>query len=195
MRQQLAFTCHARKNHYPSLCKMAAPHYPSVMPYQILTPSPSPDAPLAQVRLWPYRSLPRRGFVWFIGLTAIMLTLPLFSQLGTPGLWVLLPFLLATIAAIWAALEHSYKTGSVTEDLSFYADRVTLHRYNPRGAPQQWEANPHWVRVSLLPTEGPVPFYLTLSGNQRDVELGAFLTVDERKALYDLVRQRLKPLP
>ena len=30
------------------------------------------ERPLAHLRLWPFRSLPKRGFVWFIGATAAL---------------------------------------------------------------------------------------------------------------------------
>ncbi|WP_245008504.1 DUF2244 domain-containing protein [Paracoccus marcusii] len=37
--------------------------------------------------LWPHRSLPKRGFVWFIGTTATLLLLPILAVLGTQVLW------------------------------------------------------------------------------------------------------------
>ena len=44
---------------------------------------------------------------------------------------------------------------------------------------------------------GPVPHYVTLSGKGREVEIGAFLSEDERKALYgelsDALRQATRP--
>jgi len=161
------------------------------MPYQV---TPSPQESSYHLRLWPYRSLPKTGFVWFIGATSILLTLPLISQLGTPGLWVLLPFLLAAITGVWVALQHSYRTGAVSEDLTLTCDMITLHRHTPRRPDQSWQANPHWVRAALHPTGGPVPQYLTLSGNGREVELGAFLTPEERRELYQILLTRLNEL-
>ncbi len=55
-------------------------------------------------------------------------------------------------------------------------------------------ANPHWVKPKLHPTGGPVPHYLTLTGGPRVVELGAFLTEDERKILHGELRARLADL-
>ena len=161
------------------------------MPYQWTA---DPQTPTTSLRLWPYRSLPKTGFVWFIGATAVLLTLPLISQLGTPGLWVLLPFLLAAITGIWVALQHSYRTGAIFEELTLTRDLITLRRHTPRGADQSWQANPHWVRPALHPTGGPVPQYLTLSGNGREVELGAFLTPAERQELHVSLLQRLGEL-
>jgi hypothetical protein len=48
--------------------------------------------------------------------------------------------------------------------------------------------------LQLYPTQGPVPQYLTLRGNGREVELGAFLSEEERVALRDEVHSRLNAL-
>ncbi len=149
------------------------------MPYEFL---PSPQSEF-RLHLWPYRSLPRRGFVWFIGGTAASIAVPLFAIIGTPVLWGLLPFLVAAIAAVWWALERSYRDGEIVEDLALTPDQITLVRHGPRGRRQDWQANPHWVRLTLHTKDGPVPYYLTLTGNGREVELGAFLTPAERVAL------------
>lgn len=162
------------------------------MPYEWLTDeqgaaeqsaAPMHDRPLARLRLWPFRSLPTSGFVWFIGLTASLLAVPLIGLIGSTVLWGLLPFLLGALWAIWHALQRSYRDGEITENLTFWPDRITLVRDGPRGQHKTWEANPHWVRVKLHASGGPVPNYLTLSGAGREVELGAFLSEEERVAL------------
>ena len=56
-------------------------------------------------------------------------------------------------------------------------------RHNPHGPAQLWEANAHWVRLNVHASGGPVPHYVTLNGNGREVEIGAFLSEDERVAL------------
>jgi len=160
------------------------------MPYHWLPPTDGTQ----RLHLWPYRSLPRRGMVWFIGGTAALIAVPLVGLLGSPVLWGLLPFLLAAIAGIWWALERSFRDGEILEEMTLTPGRITLTRHGPRGARQEWEANPHWVKPQLRPTGGPVPHYLTLTGGPRVVELGAFLTEDERKALHGELRARLSAL-
>lgn len=159
------------------------------MPYEWTQPAPNQS----RLQLWPYRSLPRRGFVWFIGATAGLIALPLLVLIGSPVLWGLLPFLAFAVAGIWWALERSYRDAEIIEDLTITADSVTLTRHGPRGKRQDWQANPHWVRVILHPKSGPVPDYLTLQGGPREVELGAFLTPDERRALHAEVKAALRP--
>jgi uncharacterized membrane protein len=147
-----------------------------------------------RLHLWPYRSLPRRGMVWFLGGTAVCIMVPLLGLIGSPVLWGLLPFLLATIAAIWSALEKSFRDAEIVEEMEITPNRVTLVRHGPRGKRQDWQANPHWLRVTLHATGGPVPQYLTMKGEGREVELGAFLTEAERRQVAAEITERLRPL-
>ena len=160
------------------------------MPYEWLPPS----GDSRRLHLWPYRSLPRRGMVWFLGGTAVCIIVPLLGLIGTPVLWGLLPFLLATIWAIWWALEKSFRDAEIVEEMEITPTLVTLVRHGPRGKRQDWQANPHWVRLTLHATGGPVPQYLTLKGEGREVELGAFLTEAERRQLAAEITERLRPL-
>lgn len=149
------------------------------MPYQWLPPS----GDQAELHLWPHRSLPRRGFVWFIGATAALIALPLLASLGTPVLWFLLPFVGLALAAIWLALQRSSRDGEILEVLRLTATELQLTRHGPRRQRQDWAANRHWVQVHLHEAGGPVANYLTLRGG-REVELGAFLSEEERISLY-----------
>ncbi|MGI3211590.1 DUF2244 domain-containing protein [Roseovarius tibetensis] len=141
--------------------------------------------------LWPHRSLSRRGFAGFMLITFFLIILPLFSVLGSPVLWALLPFLMAAVGAIWWALEHSYHTARLTEVLTIAPDEVHLLRTNPRGDTQEWGCNRYWARVEMHRTGGPVEHYITLKGAGREVEIGAFLSEDERKALYGELSEAL----
>lgn len=161
------------------------------MPYR-WTQSPSPEA--QTLTLWPHQALGPRGLVVFISVTAAMFLLPLLSQIGHPGLWVLLPFLVVALAGVWAALARNHKDRMITEVLTLTPTRISLIRKGPRRQSRSWEANPHWVRLTLHATAGPVPQYLTLTGNGREVELGAFLTEDERVALKHDLEYRLARL-
>lgn len=150
--------------------------------------------PLAELHLWPYRSLPRRGFAVFIAATAALLLLPLLAVLGSPVLWGLLPFLVIAVGGVWFALQRSYRDGEVLEVLRLFPARIDLSRQDRSGKRQDWQANPYWVSLHLHPEGGPVPDYLTLKGNGREVELGAFLAQEERVALHGELRQMLAQL-
>lgn len=145
-----------------------------------------------RLRLWPYRSLPKSGFVAFIGATAAFLALPLLAVLGSPILWALLPFLAATVWGIWFALARSYRSGEMIEELELSRDSIHLSHRAPGKPAQDWQANPYWITPHL--SAHPVPDYLTLTGGPRVVELGAFLTPEERRRLCDELTARLRML-
>lgn len=149
------------------------------MPYRW---NEAPDK--TELTLWPHQSLTPRGFSWFIGVTATMLALPLLAVLGSPVVWILLAFFLATLAAVWKAITVNQDHRTMSEALTLVDDHVHLaHRPN-KGPVLEWEANPYWVSVHMR-TDGPVENYLTLRGNGREVEIGSFLTPEERADLYD----------
>lgn len=146
----------------------------------------------AELVLWPFRSLPRKGFVWFIGVTALMLCLPLASVLGTAILWGILPFMALAVAGMWWALQRSYQSGETRERLRMDRERLSIRRSDPGRAERVWETNTYWARPVLR--KGPVEDYLTVTDGQREIELGAFLTPEERRELHGDLLRRLADL-
>lgn len=141
------------------------------------------------MRLWPHQSLPARGYAAFLLATFVFATMPLYGLLGTKLLWGLLPFLLLALAGVWFALDRNRRNSQILEVLRLTPSEVSLTRQNPKGPDQSWSCNPFWAKAHLHTSEGPVPNYVTLSGAGREVEIGTFLSEDERKALYrDLLR-------
>lgn len=154
-----------------------------------------PDSETLVLRLWPFRSLTPRGHAAFVGVTAALLAVPLLAVFGSPALWGLLPFVLAALLALMAALTRSYRSGRTREVLVLTADRARLLRRDPGRADRHWQANPYWMRVALR-EDGPVEDYLTLTGGldeggTREVELGAFLSPEERITLAGELREVL----
>lgn len=155
------------------------------MPYEWIKDETAQDAPKAELHLWAYRSLLRRDFVTFMTGTLALVALPLIALLGTPVLWALLPFMGLAFGGIWYAINRSYQDGEILEQLRIWPDRMTLDHFDARRGHKTWEANPYWVRVKLDPKNERTPNYITLKGADREVELGSFLSEDERAALYD----------
>ncbi len=160
------------------------------MPYR-WTEEHTPRGPARRLQLWPHRSLPRRGFAAFILATFALITIPLYPLLGTILLWGILPFGLVALAGLWWALQRSYRDGTLSEELCLDDERIHLRRIDPTGRVQEWDCQSYWARVNLHESGGPVPFYVTLSGKGREVEIGAFLSEDERKTLHEELREAL----
>jgi len=151
------------------------------------------SAARARLRLWPHRSMTNGGFAFFVAASFALICLPLLSVLGSPVMWALMPFAMGTLALTVGMIRLNDRRLQMSEELVLSEDRVALTRREARGRERHWEANPHWVRVSLREEDGPVPNYVTLRGGDREVEIGAFLSPEERAALYEDLSRRLGP--
>ncbi|MFN4101857.1 MAG: DUF2244 domain-containing protein [Pararhodobacter sp.] len=163
------------------------------MPYDWTETAPDHSgAVLHKLRLWPHRSLPRKGFVWFIAVTAGLVSLPLLAVLGTAVLWGLLPFMAIAVGGIWLAIQKTYRSGETHEEVLLDKQTLRVRRHDPGKPLREWQTNSYWVRATLR--KGPVENYLTLTDGQREIELGAFLTPEERRALCDDLTRRFSTL-
>ena len=141
------------------------------------------DPPVLALTLWPNRSLSRKGFKGVLILVGVGLALPVLPLMGSKVALGLLPFLLGALLALYLALRRSYFDGRLTEELRLWPDVMTVVRREPKGAVRRWHANPFWVQPRLL-ENARIEKYLTLKGNGREIELGAFLSPPEREALH-----------
>lgn len=159
------------------------------MPYKWTTP---PDSPAQEMRLWPHQSLPARGFAAFVLTTFTLILIPTLPLLGTVLLWGLLPFVLMAVAGIYFALQSNHKSRLIEEVLTLDTDMARLTHTTPKGEIKEWQCNRYWAKVTKYEKDGPVPQYITLRGEGREVEIGAFLSEEERVALYDDLMRSLK---
>ena len=139
---------------------------------------------IATIELWPYNSLKPKGFVFFLGTTFALISIPLFNVVGTKVFWGLFPFLFVTLTGVWFALRRSLNDRQILEQLTLSKEEIVLIRQDPSGEQKQWVCSPYWAKLKIYDKEGPVSNYITLRGNGREVELGSFLGEDERKNLY-----------
>ena len=169
------------------------PQAPGAKPGAFALAPDTAKAPEYHLHLEPHISMGPVGFVRVMGLTAFFLALPLLGVLGTPVLWGLLPFMGLALWGLWYALSRNRaERAQLCEDLHLSGAEIALTRTNPRTPPQHWQANPYWVSVKLTEKGGPVENYLTLAGGGREVELGAFLSPEERAVLHDDLTRALR---
>lgn len=150
------------------------------------------DEPVYHVTLWPNRSLNAVGFrntmiIVIVG-SAIGIA-PVFMATG--NLWILL-FAIIPVATLYFFFMRNYRDGRLTEELRVYPSVIAVERREPSGEIHRWQANPYWVKVKLQDTH--VEHYLTLEGNQRTIELGAFLSPEERLSLKAEIDDALRSL-
>ncbi|MEL6103524.1 MAG: DUF2244 domain-containing protein [Pseudomonadota bacterium] len=152
------------------------------MPYRWTT---EPDASTQELHLWPHESLPPKGMVAFILATFTLILIPAIPLLGTVVLWGLLPFLMLAVWGMYYALQRNHRQLQISEVLILNQNLAHLVRTEPSGKTKEWDCDRYWTQVTKYDSEGPVPHYITLKGKGREVEIGAFLSEEERIALYD----------
>lgn len=152
------------------------------MPYRWTTDT---DAAVQELQLWPHNSLPQQGMAATVLFTFTMILIPTLPLLGSIVLWGLLPFVLGAVWALYFALRRNRRARQIIEVLRLDADETHLVRTDANGQVQEWDCNRYWTQVTKYENEGPVPHYVTLKGKGREVEIGAFLSEEERIALYD----------
>ncbi|WP_299627281.1 DUF2244 domain-containing protein [uncultured Tateyamaria sp.] len=162
------------------------------MPYRWTT---DPDAPTQELQLWPHNSLPQKGMAAFVLTTFTLILIPALPLLGSVVLWGLLPFLLLAVWAIYFALRRNRRARQIIEVLTLDDEDTHLTRTDANGQVQEWDCNRYWTQVTKYESEGPVPHYVTLKGKGREVEIGSFLSEEERIALYDDLLRALRGAP
>ncbi len=147
---------------------------------------PRRDRPLYRAGLWPNRSLDRGGRRVALGIAGVGLAVPLLPAMGTPAFWGLLPFLAASLGMLWLGFRRRRYDSRLTEEVTIWRDEIRVERREPKGQVRRWSADPYHVRLMLHP-EAKVEQYLTLyeAGREpgREIELGAFLSPEERVEL------------
>jgi uncharacterized membrane protein len=140
------------------------------------------DRPLYAATLWPNRSLGQRGYRITMRIAAAGLALPLIAVSATPVFWGLLPFALAALGMLWLGFRRNQFDGRLTEAVTLWRDEMRVERREPSGRVLRWSADPWHVRLAVY-EDAKVEHYLTLRGAGREIELGAFLSPEERAAL------------
>ena len=144
------------------------------------------------MRLWPHQSLPPKGFAAFVLATFTMILIPTFTLLGTVLLWGMLPFVLLAVGGIYYALHANHRARQIEEVLVLDDQTARLTHRTARGEVKEWACNRYWTTVTKYEKDGPVPQYVTLRGEGREVEIGAFLSEEERIELYDDLQRSLR---
>ena len=128
----------------------------------------------------------------FVLATFTLILIPALPLLGSLVLWGVLPFLMLTVWGIYYALWRNRRARHIIEVLTLDANETHLTRTDANGAVQTWDSNRYWTKVTKYENEGPVPHYVTLKGMGREVEIGAFLSEEERISLYDDLQRALR---
>ena len=143
--------------------------------------------------LAPHRSATWRENLYLLAAVAA-LALPIAVAWSLQGYWIILPLCGLELLALAAGLYWSSHALLAREVITVDEEAITIEA-GRREVERRFELPRHWARVVLAPGRGRShPRRLIVQSHGRAVELGRFLTDDEREAaaarLRDLIRGR-----
>jgi uncharacterized membrane protein len=121
-------------------------------------------------------------------------TLIISGSLTVMGYWPVLPFAGAELMALGAGLWVSASEGTRMEIVTVSGDRVAVDK-GRRHLTRVWEAQRAWARILLLsPAVAWYPSRLVIRSHGQEVQLGSFLSEQERRALAQDLGRAIAPV-
>ena len=155
-------------------------------------PDTGNQAILFSAVLHPATSLSGRGFcVLMVALCAVSFAAG--YAFAKAGAWPVLGFFGLDILLIYIAFHVSYRRARRYETVRLTANELAVEKIDPNGRTRRWEFQPYWLRVAI----DDAPRYnsaLTLNSHGRSVEIGAFLTPEERRDVAFALEVELRRL-
>jgi uncharacterized membrane protein len=142
-----------------------------------------PDGVYFDAVLVPHRSLPRWGYVLLIGGFALAMA-AVGLAFWNMGAWPVAGFCGLEVFLVWGAFQLNYRSGRRIETVRLDEATLRIDRFGPSGRSRYWTFEPGWVRVSVEQKSLDAT-RLVLSSHGRYLQIGAFLTDDERRDLAD----------
>ena len=148
------------------------------------------EKPILSLVIWPHRSCDKKTFSFVLFIIGLVLILPTVLFLSKELAFSILPFSIISILLLFFVGNKNFNDARLTEKLKIYSKTITLERKEPNNIVKKWSSNTYWTKVKIY-NNGPVESYLTLTGNGKEVELGSFLTPEERINLKKIIDKTL----
>ena len=149
------------------------------------------DPTFLRMRLVPNRSLDSSGTKFVFCVIAFGFLLPIIPFIGSPIGITLTIFSGLTFYLFLTLLQRSFQQGNTFEEILISKNKIIVIHQEKNKEQKAWEGNPYWTRVNLDLNNPKLKNYLTLAGKGRHIELGAFLSPDERLELRDRIQNAL----
>jgi uncharacterized membrane protein len=106
------------------------------------------------------------------------------------GAWPVTGFFGLDVVLLYAAFRWHDRQSRRAEFVRLDRDGLTVRRLDPNGSSRSWQFEPYWLQVSIEATTRH-DHRLVLRSHGRSLEIGAFLTPDEREELACALRDAL----
>lgn len=135
--------------------------------------------PLFAALLTPHRAMGLGGVRLVVAVTAALALIPgvIFFAMGA---WPVVGFLGLDVLALYWALSRSLRDGKAFEEITLWRDALDIRRVSARGRETMLSVNPFFVRFSVQRDGDGRVTALRLSGRETEIEIGQFLTPDDK---------------
>ena len=144
-----------------------------------------------RMRLIPNRSLDVNGTKVVFGVIACGFLLPIIPFIGSPIGTTLTIFSGMTFYLFLTLLQKNFQQGNTFEEILISKSKIIVVHQEENKTQKTWEGNPYWTKVNVDTHNPKLKNYLTLAGAGKHIELGAFLSPDERIELRDKIQNAL----
>ncbi len=141
--------------------------------------------------MMPNRSLSSEGTLIVFIILSIGLVVPIIPFLGTKIGITLTLFSGLTFYLFLFFLGRNFQSGQLYEEIKISAKKIEVIHKDKNKKKLTWEGNPYWTKVIMENNSDKVENYLTLTERGRHIELGSFLSPDERVDLKNDIQNAL----
>jgi uncharacterized membrane protein len=145
----------------------------------------APPAPFDAV-LYPNRSLGRFGFHLLMA-AIVLVSGAIGAAFVLAGAWPVTGFLGLDVLLLYLAFRWNYRQGRRAEFIRLDGTELVVRRVEPSGRRRGWRFDAYWVHVAIDDFSNQ----LTLSSHGRSLEVGAFLSPEERLEIGNALRAAL----
>ena len=139
----------------------------------------------------PNRSLSSEGTLVVFVILAIGLAIPIIPFIGSEVGITLTLFSGVTFYLFLVFLGKSFQSGQLYEEIKISSGKIEITHKEKNKKKLTWEGNPFWAKVVMEEKENKVENYLTIQEKGRHIELGAFLSPNERINLKNEIQNAL----
>lgn len=139
--------------------------------------------------LYPHRSLTRSGFNWVMGIMAVS-ALGLAVLFWSLGAWPIVAFLALDVVIVWVAFRINFDRARQHEKLRLTQHNLIVEKSAPGKRTRRWAFCPGRASVTLLEA-GEHHASLQISGTDHSLEIGAFLSPQERAEAAAMLKSAL----
>jgi len=109
------------------------------------------------------------------------------------GAWPVLGFFGLDILLVYYAFRVSYQRSRMYETVRLTENELAVEKVDPKGRAVRWEFQPYWLRVGIEETPRR-DATLTLRSHGKTLEIGAFLTPEEKRDVARALEIELRRL-